>query len=347
MTNPLLLTLYIITFSSYSSVPEKRSFFYRRVFEVLYKEHDSASKVGFEREFKTKLHQEQFEEILRLFSIITFFENQYNFELTYLEEKFKFIKEKIKLVNKSLPDFHTTEFVDDLKVSIGIWTEDSGIYSFAHRSLQEYFAAVYVQNLRTNKENIYNKIIERAKGPINSSSSFSNLENFFDLCKEVDEYFFYRYLKLPIFKDILAKISDKSKHELVLNVLNICVPAVHIVAEGRIIGFYIQKSIYSYFFDPFHNLLMSALGNVKLSKKSTSEIIKICKRQNKHEHYFKLDFDNDHLKPGELRKISSIFNKYIVEISFDFSNYIASTLNELDSYFESTKMNEIDVSDFI
>ena len=46
LKNPLLLTLYIMTYSKNSSIPSSKYVFYRRVFDVLFAEHDSAVNGG-------------------------------------------------------------------------------------------------------------------------------------------------------------------------------------------------------------------------------------------------------------------------------------------------------------
>jgi predicted NACHT family NTPase len=50
LKNPLLLTLYILTYKNSSEIPSKASVFYRRVIDSLFIEHDSKTKVGFQRE---------------------------------------------------------------------------------------------------------------------------------------------------------------------------------------------------------------------------------------------------------------------------------------------------------
>ena len=61
LTNPLLLSLYILTFKSNADIPAKKHIFYRRVIQALFSEHDSQTKVGYIRQKKSGLVQEQFE----------------------------------------------------------------------------------------------------------------------------------------------------------------------------------------------------------------------------------------------------------------------------------------------
>jgi energy-coupling factor transporter ATP-binding protein EcfA2 len=200
LKNPLLLTLYIITYSKNSSIPKNKYIFYRRVFDVLYAEHDSATKIGYEREIKTQLSQEVLEKILQLFCFLSFFDNHFDFDKNYVNDKLNIIKTKDEEVK-----FRNNDFIEDMKLSIGLWVEDSGIFSFAHRSLQEYFAAVYVTNISNidNKEIVYKKIVTLA-----CKENF-DMNNFLSLCYEMDYQFFIKYYTLHILEKVRALFIDK------------------------------------------------------------------------------------------------------------------------------------------
>jgi len=200
LENPLLLTLYIMTYSKNSSIPSNKYVFYRRVFDVLYAEHDSATKVGFEREIKTELDQESLEDILKTFSFLSYFDSHFDFRKDYIFDRLNTIKEK----NTELK-FKNNDFIQDMKLSIGLWVEDSGLYAFSHRSMQEYFASVFVSKISDskNKRSVYQKIVQ-----ISTNPEF-DIKNFLSLCYEMDEEFFIRYYTLPIIKEIKKLFINK------------------------------------------------------------------------------------------------------------------------------------------
>ncbi len=188
LKNPLLLTLYIMTYSKNSSIPSSKYVFYRRVFDVLFAEHDSATKVGFEREIKTQLNQETLEKVLQTFSFLSYFDNHFDFNKDYIFKQLNTIKEK----NDNLK-FKNNDFIEDMKLSIGLWVEDSGMYAFSHRSMQEYFASVFITCLSDkNKRSVYKKIVSFAM-----NRDF-DIKNFLSLCYEMDREFFIKYYSLPI-----------------------------------------------------------------------------------------------------------------------------------------------------
>jgi len=193
LKNSLLLTLYIMAYSKNSSIPSNKYVFYRRVFDVLFAEHDSATKIGFERDIKTQLNQESLEEVLKIFCFLSYFDNNFDFKKEYIFKTLETIKGK----NNDLK-FRNNDFIEDMKLSIGLWVEDCGIYSFSHRSMQEYFASVYVSNIRNleNKVMVYEKIVT-----ISSDIRF-NTDNFLALCFEMDEDFFIENYSIPIINRI-------------------------------------------------------------------------------------------------------------------------------------------------
>ncbi len=202
LSNPLLLSMFILTFQAYANVPPKRSDFYDQVFDTLFSVHDSMSKLAYRREKPSGLNKAQFEEVLRLFSFLTFFEEKFLFPEKYILTKLDLIKQI-----KTTIHFENSKFIDDLQIAIGILNLDGLEYTFPHRSLQEYFAASYIQHLSPeNKKKVYLKIhhtIEES-GMIN----FINKDHFYHLLSELDYYYCIKELGIPIIKRTLLQVSN-------------------------------------------------------------------------------------------------------------------------------------------
>lgn len=205
LKNSLLLTLYILTYSKNSSIPSNKYVFYRRVFDVLFAEHDSATKIGFEREIKTHLDQESLEKILQIFSFLSYFANKFDFDKNYVTKILTTIKKKYKNLI-----FANNDFIDDMKLTIGLWTEDCGVYSFAHRSMQEYFAATYIQQLdKDGKRRVYEKITNFNDDDPIVFMDF-DIQNFLSLCYEMDRKNFIQYYSIPLVKKIKQLFVNNS-----------------------------------------------------------------------------------------------------------------------------------------
>ena len=211
LKNPLLLSLYILTFQSNASVPDKKYIFYRRVINALFSEHDSKTKLGFVREKTSQLSQEEFESILKTFSFLSFFEGKFNFDEDYIYEKLKLIKDK----NKNIK-FDNNKFIYDLKSAIALWSDEDGIISFSHRSLQEYFASLFVKELNPeDNHRLYQKIINR----FSDIRVLNEVENFISLLEEMDTLNFKKYYYLPLLEELNSQINGKDKKDILRNTL--------------------------------------------------------------------------------------------------------------------------------
>lgn len=193
--NPLLLSLYILTYQKNPTIPNQKSTYYRRVFDILFQEHDSLSKFSFEREKKTNLSQNEFDKVLQIFSFQTYFSNRlfFNKQQVYtLLSNFQHSKK-----------FDHDAFMYDLLVALSLWIEDDGRYSFIHRSMQEYFAAEYIKNTIDHKEHIYKEL----RG-INDKLNHGEYYNFLDMCRELDEFNYTKYYYLPLLQEGKENIQN-------------------------------------------------------------------------------------------------------------------------------------------
>lgn len=212
--NPLLLSMFLLTYRYNPELPSKKSDFYYNVFETLYCKHDTRSKSGgYIHERKCKLEKEQYLQILRNFSFISFFDGRYEFESSYLNKKLSEIKEETGM------EFDNDDLIYDLRVSMSVFLLDGNNYSFPHRSMQEYFASDMIRTLDTDvkKDYIYKQLMSKKYG-------FDGY-NFWSLCEEMDgvcflTHFVLRFLK-EFDKQLTAPISGRDEKECIfLNFIN-------------------------------------------------------------------------------------------------------------------------------
>lgn len=79
LKNPLLLSMFILACDKDSYIPENKSEYYNNVFDALYSGHDTLAKLGYVREKKSGLSKEDIINLLKRFSINSFFEQKYSF----------------------------------------------------------------------------------------------------------------------------------------------------------------------------------------------------------------------------------------------------------------------------
>ena len=204
LSNPLLLSLYILTFQNNPDIPKKKYIYYRRVVQALFSEHDSKSKLGYSRERRSGLSQEDFEDVLKRFSILAFSNKKYVFDLDYILATLDIIKSKS--INKG---FDSHLLIGDLKVGLALWIEDGLYIQFAHKSLQEYFAALYVAELNIKqKAKVYLKMIDEL-------GSKGEVRNFLAMCKEMDEIAYSKLFLIPVITKINSSLNLKRIDKLI------------------------------------------------------------------------------------------------------------------------------------
>lgn len=194
LSNPLLLSMFILTFKYTPELPSKRSGFYFNVFDTLYCKHDSTSKTGgYLHERKCKMEREQYLALLQTFSYDSYLSSKYEFDSVYINEEFEKLKKKLAL------KFQNDSMLYDLSVSIGILVLDGLTYNFPHRSMQEYFAASLIsKSEEKSRKLVYSKILTKKYG-------FDGF-NFWSLCEEMDEFCFLNYFILDNLNTFKAKL---------------------------------------------------------------------------------------------------------------------------------------------
>jgi hypothetical protein len=156
LSNPLLLTILLMTYGEIAEIPAKIHIFYEQAFDVLFCKHD-ASKGMYRREVKSGLPIDDFKNVLASVSASGYIRGQTSFAD---EELLKYIgKAKDILMLDSLS---AEKFKEDLLKTVCILINDGNKYSYNHRSFQEYFAALFLLKTKSdNKLEIYLRYIDR------------------------------------------------------------------------------------------------------------------------------------------------------------------------------------------
>lgn len=141
-TNPLLLTIMLMTFAEGAEIPKDFNDFYEQAFIALYKAHD-ASKGAYVRDKAAKLGLNEFKLIFSYVCFKSFFKSQYSFNESQILELIESAKKKCKTVE----NFNAEDFLKDLTDTVCMLVREGLSLRFTHRSFQEYFAAHYTAQL--------------------------------------------------------------------------------------------------------------------------------------------------------------------------------------------------------
>lgn len=147
-SNPLLLTIMLMTFEGRISIPDSKTDFYEQAFSALFHRHDARKKGGYKREILSGLSYEDFKKVFSYFCFRSFFKDQYEFtEKTALENIAK-AKEK----TYSFGSFNDSDYLNDMVKAVCVLVHEGLNYRFSHRSFQEYFAALYSTQLSDDEQ---------------------------------------------------------------------------------------------------------------------------------------------------------------------------------------------------
>lgn len=186
-TNPLLLTIMLMTYEQFAEVPSKMHIFYREAYITLSQKHD-ANKGGYKRPLKTGVTADRFADYLAEFCARTYRDEKYEFMEIEFDKYFTQMNEPKKDGNNA----DASDFRHDLVNNLCLMYYESNRYHFTHRSFQEYFCALYFSK---QKDKFLQKI-----GDFFETKRFRNYGDktfhmLYDMISEkVEEYIFEPFL---------------------------------------------------------------------------------------------------------------------------------------------------------
>ena len=138
-SNPLLLTIMLMTYSTFGEIPAKMHVFYSKAYETMSRLHD-ATKGSYRRKLHTKLSPEDFAKYFAEFCARTYRDQIIEFDKTLFSSYMRKVMERAPEEHAKIP---LKNFLRDLTDNLCIMYKEGEKYYFIHRSFQEYFTAVY------------------------------------------------------------------------------------------------------------------------------------------------------------------------------------------------------------
>ncbi len=171
LSSPLLATMMLLTFDQFADIPEKIYLFYDQAFDTLFAKHD-ATKEAYKRKTYSNLPIDVFKKLLAYFCLISYYENSIKFSE---DEVRSYISKAVRML--AMP-IDANAFLQDLQESVCILQRDGLLWTFTHRSFQEYFAAYCLSNLVTKRmADIIPHVIGRVQDQVLSMCFDMNQEN--------------------------------------------------------------------------------------------------------------------------------------------------------------------------
>jgi hypothetical protein len=194
---PLLVALLYRSYQYKPTVPLKRHNFFRQVYDALYEAHDLSKPGGYVRDKRSNLDVDDFHSVMRVFAFVCMRREQIEFNRDQL----------VGMLNEAASLGSTTEFrraalIEDLLVAVPLLVRDGDLLRWAHRSLQEYFAACFVvHDAKDDKPPLLERMCYGDK--------FHALEVTLRMIIEMDPMDFEDIIIYPIAKSVVSHVVDR------------------------------------------------------------------------------------------------------------------------------------------
>ena len=188
LRNPLLVSLLYAAFDHKQTIPLKKHIFYRQVYDAYFDAHDLSKGDSYTHEKKSKLDIDDFDRILRYIGFLCITKQKIEFE----KDEILSIIDNAKNYCRDL-DFSNSDFLEDILCRVPLFCKDGNYYKWVHKSLQEYFAARFINQDYGNVEEVLTRMF--------NSSQLDYYINMLDIYADLDAFGFKRNIVKPLLLD--------------------------------------------------------------------------------------------------------------------------------------------------
>lgn len=192
LSNPLLLSIMLLTYGEHAQIPSKLSIFYNQAYEALFQRHD-ANKGAYSRKRLTSLDIQDFSKVFSLFALQTYDKRLFRMPRTTCLEFIIKSRDSLKFT------FEAEDYLNDLLSAACLLVEDGLEIAFSHRSFQEYFVALQISLCPPE---IQEKLVTRYANNIRT-------DNVLNLLLEINPELVERFLFIPQLEKLFKSINVK------------------------------------------------------------------------------------------------------------------------------------------
>lgn len=173
LETPLLVSLLYKSYEYKPTIPFKKHIFYRQVYDALFESHDLTKGGSFLREKRSQLDVEDFHRVLRALGFITIKLGQIEFDKDTILRLLSETKGQCYGLN-----FSESDFLSDLLTTVPLFNRDGNYFRWAHKSIQEYFAAQFIWlDAKNNQAKLLRQIVRS-----DNNEKYSNvLDLYYDM----------------------------------------------------------------------------------------------------------------------------------------------------------------------
>jgi hypothetical protein len=318
-TTALLLTLFTITYNARQFKPDSLSEFYSLIFPTMLYRHDRM-KMGFERERKAGLTDYQMQRLFNSLSFLSLNDNNTRFS-SYLFQYYLHNSAKLDGLPENLED----RLIDDITSITALIVRDGfDEFSFTHKSIQEYFASVFISMLSEDRKIGFYKLV------INDFNEFRKWQTTLSFLETIDERNYTKYFLIPYKKNALC-LDDNSSININYSSLIKLVGSdskVRIDESGKLKNFYWGDTLSSVLYVRYSEFAKKAINSYLQGKAlMLAEFLSYC---DEPDYIDSQDLDGDYVividKFFKENRIQKEVTKYLSK-KFENSSFKDEVLN--------------------
>lgn len=175
LRTPLLTSLLFTAFDYKQKVPIRKDEFYQQVFDAYFESHDLTKDGGYVRRKQSSLNMSDFKKVLRYLG----------FKCLKRQFQTEFSKSELSRILEEIQDeysgqkFVCEDFIKDIVTAVPLFVKDGMYYRWIHKSMQEYFAALFIhEDARNSQKAILEKMLQ--------SRWMVQYMNLFDIYYDID-----------------------------------------------------------------------------------------------------------------------------------------------------------------
>lgn len=229
LTNPLLVSLLFTSFQYKQAIPFKKYLFYRQVYDANFESHDLTKGDSFIHDKYTGLEVDDFHRVLRHIGFSCF-----------KMDKIEFSKDEILgIIADSKKfcvgiDFKESDFLKDIIITVPLFLQDGNYYKWAHKSLQEYFAAQFIYlDIHENKNSFLKTLYNHKE--------FDRFINVLDLFYDMDYKSFRNIILFEYLKEYKFHYERVSYNDTFLIPSELIIERIGLCFGFKFLLFYTEK----------------------------------------------------------------------------------------------------------
>jgi len=184
----------LLSYGQSATIPNKLTVFYNQAYEALYERHDTL-KDGFRRKRMTLLDIQDFARLFSAFCLLAFDERKLEFTHT---EALEYIERAEAIAGL---DVVKDDYLNDLIQAVCLLVQDGLSIVYSHRSFQEYFAARFISEARSD---VQERLIKKY-------SSQVILDNVLAMLHEMRPEVVEQYYIVPALNELFAYLGIKGR----------------------------------------------------------------------------------------------------------------------------------------